>query len=81
MEFSAPEKLQMLQRVKDIEKAVEVQFIREPKEVQDMEAMKIIRREMPSLQQRKKVEKLKDMEAQIKKTIHVRRLSKNIRSS
>ena len=81
MEFSAPEKLQMLQKVKDIEKAVEVQFIREPKEVQDMEAMKIIRREMLSLQQRKKVQQLKDMDAQIKKTIHVRRLSKNIRSS
>ena len=81
MEFSAPEKLQMLQRVKDIEKAVEVQFSSEPKEVQDMEAMKIIKREMPSLLKRKKVQQLKDMEAKIKQIIHVRRLSKNIRSS
>ena len=80
-EFSAPEKLQMLQKVKDIEKAVEVQFSSEPKEVQEMEAREIIRRQMPTLASRKKVQQLKGMEGKIKQVMHERRLSKDIRSS
>ena len=61
-EFSAPEKLQMLQKVKDIEKAVEVQFSSEPKQVQQIEAMKIIRHQMPTLQRPKTVQQLKGMD-------------------
>ena len=78
MEFGAVEKVEMLKKVNSIELSIADQLSRQPKEIQEMEARKVIRKEMPALWSKKKIDALKAQGPELKRIIFEKRLNKSL---
>ena len=78
MEFGAIEKIEMLTKVQSIERTMEERLSCQSKEIQEMEARKMIRKEMPALWCKKKIDLLKQQGPELKRIIFERRLNKSL---
>ena len=78
LEFGAVEKIEMLKKVNSIELSIADQLSRQPKEIQEMEARKFVRKEMPSLWSKKKIDALKAQGPELKRIIFEKRLNKSL---
>ena len=78
MEFGAVEKIEMLKKVNSIELSIADRLSRQPKEVQEMEARKVIRKEMPALRSKRKIDALKAQGPELTRIIFEKRLNKSL---